>query len=162
MSVRALMVIGGVSIAMVLPGVCASSATAREADAIFGVLRVDSRQALFDADTLQSFSRQPGPSWTSDAIPLDDLRDAINDMGAKLYRLETIGPRVDPWQQRLIDRVAVSIQLMADNVHDAIVFGNVHQTELWLPTYRRYVDNLFQQAQNLTRSVGDLGTRTNP
>jgi hypothetical protein len=42
---------------------------------------------------------------------------------------------------------------MADNTTDAILFGNQNQQELWLPTYQKYVNNLFEQAQGLIQSV---------
>lgn len=51
--------------------------------------------------------------------------------------------------------MAKTVQLMADNTEDAIVFGNGHQQDLWLPVYRKYADNLYAQARTLVRSADD-------
>jgi len=126
-----------------------------EANALFTSVESDARQASYHADKLQSFDRDAGLSWQAHADQLNGLRADIDDIGNKLCRLEAIRRAVAPWQQREIDRIAVSARLMADNAQDAIEFVNANQGALWRDTYRHYVDNLYNQAKDLTRSVGN-------
>ncbi|MBZ5619169.1 MAG: hypothetical protein LAQ69_10680 [Acidobacteriia bacterium] len=126
-----------------------------EANTIFKEVQSDAQEALYRADRLQSFTGTPELSWQTYGYQLNRLRGDINDIGAKLCRLETIRRAVAPWQQRVIDRIAVTTRLMADNAQDAIVFGNTHSKELWLATYRNYLNNLYNEGKSLTRSVGN-------
>lgn len=128
----------------------------REANSIFENIQNDAWQARYHAEQLQSFANSPDLSWQSHANELSQVKSAVNDMGDRLCRLETIRRVVAPWQQRTIDRIATTIRLMADNTQDAIVFGQSNWRMLWgSPTYQKYVDNLYSEAQNLTQSVGN-------
>jgi predicted nucleotide-binding protein (sugar kinase/HSP70/actin superfamily) len=125
----------------------------KETDAVFQDIQSDAQQVLTRAANLQSVAVVLDYSWYTDSGELTQLKDLINDMGHKLCRLETIR-RVDtPWQQKTIDHIATTLRLMADNTTDAILFGNQNQHELWLPTYQKYVNNLYAQAHSLTQSV---------
>lgn len=90
----------------------------------------------------QSFTENPNLSWETHASQLEDLKGDINDIGAKLCRLETIRRVVAPWQKREIDRIATTVRLMADNAEDAILFVNDKPNDLWLGTYQSYLNNL--------------------
>jgi hypothetical protein len=126
-----------------------------EANTIFKDVQSDAQQAMDHADNLQSFAGDNGLSWEAHAYQLEYLKNDINDIGAKLCRLETIRRVVAPWQQHEIDRIGVAVHLMADNAQDAIVFGKANPTELWIPSYRNYLTNLYNNATTLTRSVGN-------
>ena len=63
----------------------------------------------------------PNVTWDAHADELEYLKSEINDIGAKLCRLQTIRRVVAPWQQNVIDQIATDTQLMADNAQDAIV-----------------------------------------
>lgn len=125
-----------------------------ETNMIFKDIQSDAQQALNHADKLQSFQGSD-LSWQTHASELDALKDEVNDMGAKLCRLEAIRRVVAPWQQAEIDRIAAAVRLMADNTQDAIVFGNAHQEELWLTAYQKYTNNLYNEARMLAHSVGN-------
>ena len=125
----------------------------KETDGIFQDIQSDAQQALAHAANLQSFAESHELSWLSNADQLNQMASLVDDMGQKLCRLEAIR-RVDtPWQQKTIDGIATTLRLMADNTTDAILFGNQNQQELWLPTYQKYVNNLYEQTQSLTQSV---------
>ena len=126
-----------------------------EANTIFQEIQSEAQDASYHADMLQSFARDPNMSWDSHADQLEYLKSDINDIGAKLCRLQTIRRVVAPWQQNVIDRIVTDTQLMADNAQDAIVFGNTHRSELWLATYQKNVNNLEDEATALTHSVGN-------
>ena len=124
-----------------------------EATSIFRGVEADAHEALKNADELESFTETPQISWQGHALELADLRTEVNDMGAKLCRLESIRRVVAPWQQKTIDDIASSLRLMADNTEDAIQFLNSHHQDLWSPTYRKYLTNLFDEAHHLTKST---------
>lgn len=124
-----------------------------EADNIFEDIQADAARAQYHAEQLQTFARDQQVSWQSQAIELDQVRSAVNDMGERLCRLETIRRSVAPWQQRTIDRIAPAVRLMADNAQDAIVFGNNNQHILWSPTYRKYAANLYTEARQLNHTA---------
>jgi hypothetical protein len=126
-----------------------------EANTIFRDIQTDAQDASYHADMLQSFARDPNMSWDSHADELEYLKSDINDIGAKLCRLQTIRRVVAPWQQNMIDQIVTDTQLMADNAQDAIVFGGTHRSELWLAAYQKNVNNLEDEATALSHSVGN-------
>ena len=65
-----------------------------EANTIFKDVQSDAQQAMDHADNLQSFAGDNGLSWEAHAYQLEYLKNDINDIGAKLCRLETIRPTV--------------------------------------------------------------------
>jgi hypothetical protein len=150
-----------------------------EANTIFKDVRDDAEQALFHTDKLQSYAGDPTLDWQTHADQLEYLKGEINDMGTKLCRLETIRRVAAPWQQHVIDQIATTARLMANNAQDAIMFGDTKPKDLWLATYQKYVNNLYSEASSLTHSAGnavefagvskeyqelrhDLGVRTSP
>jgi hypothetical protein len=126
-----------------------------EANTIFKEIQSDAQQALYHADMLQSFAPDPHMTWDAHADELEYLKGEINDIGAKLCRLQTIRRVVAPWQQNAIDQILSDTQLMADNAQDAIVFGSTHRTELWLAAYQKNLNNLEDEATALAHSVGN-------
>lgn len=126
-----------------------------EANTIFKDVQADAQQALYHADKLQSFARDSNLDWQVHAGQLEYLKDEINDLGAKLCRLETIRGVVAPWQQHVIDQIATNARLMADNAQDAIVFGDKKPRDLWLAKYQKYVNNLYSEANSLTHSANN-------
>jgi hypothetical protein len=126
-----------------------------EANTIFRDIQAEARDASHHADQLQSIERNPELSWQIQSNQLEDLRGDINDIETSLCRLETIRRVVAPWQQREIDRIAVNSRLLADNAQDAILFLNANEDNLWPLAYRRYLNNLCDEAQSLKRSVGN-------
>ena len=125
----------------------------KEANNIFEDIQADASQAAYHADQLQSFQRSPDMSWQSDADQLSQLKTEINDMEARMCRLETIRRVVAPWQQRSINRIAATVQVMADNAQDAIVFLNNNHNRLWSPTFRDYANNLYSDASSLNQTT---------
>jgi hypothetical protein len=126
-----------------------------EANTIFKDIQADAREAQDHAGMLQSLARDPHVTWDAHADELEYLKSDINDIGAKLCRLQTIRRVVAPWQQNVIDQIVTDTQLMADNAQDAIEFGKTHRMELWLATYQKNLNNLEDEATALTHSVGN-------
>lgn len=171
MTVKQLVVSGCIcAITVIVPAACAATRECvagkptaasytwnfrKEADGIFQDIQSDALRARSHADHLDRFVADPDLSWEAHADQLAQLRSEINDIGNRLCRLETIRRVVAPWQQRSIDHIARSVQLMADNTEDAILFLDNNEQILWSPTYQSYVQNLFNEAGDLTASVGN-------
>ena len=126
-----------------------------EANSIFQDLEILARQTRDDADQLQTDNRGNGDNWEIQADQLNGIKQEVNDMGAKLCRLESIRRVLAPWQQTEVDRIAEEVQLMADNTQDAIVYLNGHEEALWVPTYQKYANNLDKEAGALTQSLSN-------
>lgn len=127
----------------------------QETNEIFKDIQSDAAQARYYSARLQRIAWGPdSASWVTDADQFDQISAAVNDMGRKLCRLEAIRRVAAPWQQKTIDRIADGVTLLADNTQDALAFGGTHRKALWMPTFQMYVNNMYAQARELTRSVG--------
>jgi hypothetical protein len=126
----------------------------QEADNIFtGILR-DAQRADYHAEQLRNIvSTAEIVDWPSDVNEFNGLQTAVDDMGGKLCRLETIRPVLEAWQQKAVDRIAKTVTLLADNTQDALLFGDKHRETLWMPTYQRYTENLYSESHALVRSM---------
>ena len=125
----------------------------QEADRIFADIQSDTEQAAEDSTTLQQVVRDPDVDWQVEGVPLNDIRDEVNDIGMKVCRLETIRRVLDPWQQKAVDGIAGSAAEIADNTEAAIDFGNTHPFELWAPTNAGYATNIANGIRLLDHSV---------
>ncbi|HUO33268.1 MAG TPA: hypothetical protein VMU80_28905 [Bryobacteraceae bacterium] len=125
-----------------------------EANDIFAQMKNDAWQARRHSEQLQAFTTEAEAlQWQSHLNQLQQVRAAVNDMGERLCRLESIRRAVSPWQRQDINRIARRVTLLADNTQDALSFGNTHRETLWEPAYQRYVDNMYSQARALTKSL---------
>jgi len=126
----------------------------REATNTFDQIAADAARARFHAERLQTMvARADSLSWPSDLNQLNQIRSAVNDMGSQVCRLETIRRMTSPWQRKTIDHIVTDVTLLADNTRDAQAFGDTHREGLWIPVYDTYVNNLYTEAKDLTRSV---------
>jgi hypothetical protein len=124
-----------------------------EADTIFENIQATAKRARLQADTLQSFDQDSQLSWDSHEAKLRELKNDINSIGARFCRLETIRRVVAPWQQKAIDRMAATVQLMADNDQDALNLLNANRQAYLLGSYQRYVNTLDTLSERLVRSA---------
>lgn len=124
-----------------------------EANGIIRDIRDTARQALTDANELQSFADHTDLSWQVQGLKRDAVKDDVNTLESRMCRLEAIRRAVAPWQRAEIDRIATTARLMADNTEAAINFGNAHWDDLVSAKYRKYANNLYDEAQNLARST---------
>ena len=85
-----------------------------EANTIFKDIQSDAQDAVDHAGILQSYALDSQLSWDAHAEELEYLKSDINEIGAKLCRLQTIRRVVAPWQQNVIDQIATDTRLMAE------------------------------------------------
>jgi len=70
-----------------------------------------------------------------------------------LCRLETIRGQLAPEQQTVVDETARMAKEMATFTQDAIVFLNGHHDNLWNPSYRTYLNDLYKEAKSVNQTV---------
>ena len=122
-----------------------------QANKLLREIRSDAESAMNHAAILKTLTSQPDMTWFSSADELNHLRANINDMSAKLSRLEAIRAEAAPWQGAAIDSVAGMALAIADDANFAVDFANSHQHDLWNQTYIKYVDNIYGDAEGLTK-----------
>lgn len=128
----------------------------KEASRTLKDIRADAAKVENHADRLRNFSMNTSLSWQSHGSELRSIKAEVNQIGAKLCRLETIRTAALPWQRQAIDRTAVLAREMANNTDLAIKYLNTNQEHLWSPTYRQYATNLYNESSRLSQSIGSF------
>ncbi len=125
----------------------------REASVLLRNMRDDALRASHEAVVLQIVAQNPDESWASRAAALSSIKAEVDDMGKRLYRLQTMAPAIEPWQRDAVNQIAPLVRYMADNTDDAIHYLNTHQESFWAPPYRTYTGNLYTEANLLQRQI---------
>lgn len=125
----------------------------KEASQLLKGLQGDAAEAESSAAALKQYALTPALSWEAHGEQLDSIKAAINDLGSKLCRLETIERMLDPWQQKAIDGVLPPARVAAANANEAIAFLNSHMADFWLPDYKKYVDTIYTETRKIANSV---------
>ena len=128
----------------------------REASGILNDVRAGATQVEDHADQLRSLSMNTSLNWQGQGDELISIKGKVNDMGAKLCRLEEIRAAVLPWQRKAIDQTAVLIQEMANNTKQAIQYLNKNEEHLWSSTSRPYATNLYNESRRLSQTIGNF------
>jgi hypothetical protein len=127
-----------------------------ETQGLLGDIATGAREARIHADNLDRFALDPNIDWQMHAVELNAVRDAINDMGTKLCRLETIRRVALPWEKKAIDEAAPLISEMANEAQAAITFLNDHQTDLPNLTYNGYTAGLYRRSDKLANDMNEF------
>jgi hypothetical protein len=107
-----------------------------------------------DAMTLQSFSLVTGPSWTTHAGILTQMKDDVNKLQESTRGLQSHRTIASAWQQDAIDRITALANDLANNMNLAIGQLNKSRTR---PTASPYPEYLKEN----TRLVTALGDEIN-
>ncbi len=116
-------------------------------------MRDDALRVSHGAAVLQILAQNPDESWASQTSELSSIQEEVDDMGKRLYRLQTMERAIEPWQQHAVNQIAPLVRYMADNTDDAIHYLNVHQESFWAQPYRTYTGNLYAEATLLNRQI---------
>ncbi len=128
----------------------------REASNLLNNVRADAAKIETESNRLQSFVDDPvAINWQDHADRLSRIRAHVDDISAKLCRLDEIRNSVAPWQKKAIDETGRETTLLADNTADAIHFLNGHQNFPWSPMYVKYANNIVAQSTALVNSLGN-------
>jgi hypothetical protein len=128
----------------------------REASLTLAGIRADALQAEDHAGQLLAFARNTSVDWQTHGGELEQIREEVNDIGAKLSRLEGMRSAVLPWQREAIERTEVAVREMADNTRQAIGYLKANQGRLWNPVYEHCAANLYNESSSLSRTIGDF------
>ncbi|HET9741168.1 MAG TPA: hypothetical protein VFQ00_00330 [Terriglobales bacterium] len=104
--------------------------------------------------TLSSGTRQL--HWQTHATRLNQAKDSINEIGARLDQLKAIRSDAHPWQQQAIDRIHASSLQAARNTEAALQYLNANQGWLLAPEYRDSLDAIQSHAQNVRETARDF------
>lgn len=127
----------------------------KEATKLFDGVRSDARKVVDQTNYLERETSETTLIRATRGQQLARVKDAVNDMAAKLCRLTTIRRVLEPWQQQTVDRIAANLPLMVNSTDDAINYGQIHPDALWSPMYQKDVTNLHGQASSLNQSIGE-------
>jgi hypothetical protein len=111
-------------------------------------------KASTNASDLASLSRTDESARESHADQWISLKAFINDMGRKLFELESLRGSATPPEREAIDRAAPLLKQIAENADAAIKFFNDNPATLWRPDYQKYVDSVADESAKLSNTVG--------
>jgi hypothetical protein len=128
----------------------------REAEGLLDDIESDASHARMHADLLEHMMWHSNTGWQMEARELDQIRTAVNDMGTRLCRLETIRRVVSPWERKAIDSAAPQIVEMASEAQAAITYLDDNRNYLFNPEYTRYGADLYQRSARLANSMSEM------
>lgn len=103
-------------------------------------------------------------AWQIQALNLDRARSNVNKMGADLQKLDKISSRVQPWQQRLIQKVTPQAHQMANQLDAAIDTMNRYQSKdhLALTQYPQNIAQVCRSANQMSNTIGTVTQNVRP
>jgi vacuolar-type H+-ATPase subunit D/Vma8 len=108
-----------------------------------------------DADTLASLTRGQQASWQSHAEQLARVKEHVNDMGAKLQRLQTLRRDALAWQERAIDAVYAPAVDLATCTQAAIEHLNENRS-YWGGSYGEHVATILDRSDEIGESINNF------
>ncbi|HLK51657.1 MAG TPA: hypothetical protein VKT49_26130 [Bryobacteraceae bacterium] len=123
-----------------------------EASRLLEEIRATSHRLTESTDRLRSFAYS-GISWQSHAIELTQVREHVNQIGARIERLQSIRQVIEPWQQEALDSVTRAGVTVATGTESAIRHLNENQNFLGSGTYRNHVASVSSGADQMKQSV---------
>lgn len=118
-----------------------------------------------DADTLESYTREPTLSWVSHALEITRMKNDINAAGKTVAALDAMKSQAAPWQVTAIDRIIPYLREIADDTTAAIEYLNKNQSRLANnKEYKDYIEANADTSQELATLVAhfvDYGNHKN-
>lgn len=122
-----------------------------EASQLLKEIRAASYRLTERAERLRSFSH--GISWQTHAGELTQVREHVNEIGARIERLRSIQHALEPWQQEALDSVAKAGISLAAGTESAIRHLNDNRNHLWSDIYRGHLTTVSTGADQMKRSI---------
>lgn len=123
-----------------------------EASQLLKEIRAASHRLTDSADKLRSFAHSR-VSWQTHASELTQLREHVNEIGARIERLRSIQHALEPWQQEALESVAKAGVTLAAGTESAIRHVNDNRNHLWSDIYRGHLSTMSTGADQMKRSI---------
>src|SRR4029077_16806439 len=94
--------------------------------------------------------------WRSHASYLNQVKEDMNDIGARLKTLQAIRDSVHPWQREAIERVHASSLTAARHTDSALRYLNDNQGWLVAPSYKNDVSAIQVHAEIVRNTANDF------
>jgi hypothetical protein len=124
-----------------------------QASALLLDVRNDGKQIAEQIADLKRLEKDPDLSWGIHALQFERIQSEIEEMNAKLCRLETIQRVAEGWQRKVIFYVIPRLRAMSINAHLALDHVVHHEGELWTPSYRKCTENLHDEAAAVADAI---------
>lgn len=125
-------------------------------EALLKELRVQAADAAKHASVLDSLTRVPTTSWSTQGAELEAVKEDINQMGQKLADLEKVRDTAKPWERKAIDQAAPLLRQMADNTEAALKRLDDLPSTLWALDYQEPVHALADESSRLSQTMGEV------
>ena len=116
-------------------------------------VQIDAFSVQDSADKLRSRLSSPFLNdWESDALLLERVRDRVNEMDKLLSQLRENQAEALPWQQKAIERIALSVADLTNSTQDAIVTLDNHQAQPFLSNLPGLAADIYNQASQISQT----------
>lgn len=123
------------------------------ASKLLSEIRTENVALRLSAETLESFSGQPQPSWRTHAAHLEKVKAHINEIGSRAAELQRIRHRALPWQQQAITEVTSHAARVATSTQAALVYLNENQSHLFAPEYNNHLITIANSSRDMHQTV---------
>jgi hypothetical protein len=119
-------------------------------------LQVVANDAADQAAVLQSSMFSSNLGWEVHASKLQALKDDVNEISRMLSQLEGRRDSLTEADRVVLDRSMVLLKEMVSNTQSAVEYLNNDRQNFWTPTYRRSINNLVNETDQLAHSLGQV------
>jgi hypothetical protein len=113
-----------------------------------------SRELREGAGTMQVYVRWPeGYDNESHERKLLVMRENANKLGEILQKLHQNRTQLEDWQGELVTRLMPRMNMLADDLENAIKFIEDNPKWVYKPVYGDYVDGAYNQADAMANSI---------
>lgn len=115
----------------------------------------DAYEVRDSADHLRLYNHAVYMSgWEIDGYNLANMRHEINQMDQTLQRLRSDETALPKNEDVEINRITPAVTDLTDTTQAAIGFFNNNKVHLWLPQYRAYLGEMYNEADRVERFTG--------
>ena len=134
----------------------ASFAATNQSAEIMKDLEARAGDAADQAAEIQASVFSSNTSWEVHADKLQAMKDDVNDMSRLLSRLDEMRAQLGPEDREVVDRASALLKEMAANTTTAVQYLNTDQQNFWTPSYRKSVENLVNESNQLSAALNHV------
>ena len=131
----------------------ASFAATNQSTEIMKDLEARANNAADQAAEIQANVFSSNASWEVHADKLQAMKDDVNEMGRLLSRLDEMRAQLGQEDREVVNRASALLKEMAANTTTAVQYLNTDQQNFWTPSYRKSVENLVNESNQLSTAL---------